>query len=427
MSDCSTVAVYVRIYKTRNDARVAKAKYESRGFPVGKPYLLNGEWWIDVHSPKNCDIDNEFLEVEYYYAEFASRGEARKFKENCMEGSTLIDRGPYATVPRWVVKYPGNVVGVLHWENASLKNLVYTPAEHTATYYGDASPLEVESSGDEAVYNADPLVPKVPDGEPVVVIFGSMIQIITREETYTVTADEDNEELYKEVFARVGANDFDGAIQLIKDAEKEEEESIEVLYLENHLVMRDGELFYYGVHLTSTIAKRIEKDAAEGTLDERYIKFLVRLLRNPSAKSVEMLYDFMQANDIDILPDGRIECFRGVTQKADGSCVDYHSGKVPQYEGCFISMSRNFVEDNPEVACSHGLHCASAEYAKGYGVLTKVAVDPADVVSVPYDYNFAKCRCCRFEILTAPVKRTEGIPNEYVVDRDGNVIEEIFF
>nr|DAM57286.1 MAG TPA: hypothetical protein [Caudoviricetes sp.] len=405
MSNCSTVSVYVRTYKTRNDARVAKAKYESRGFPVGKPYLLDGEWWIDVHSPVSCDIDNEFMEVEYHYAEFPSRGEARKFKENCMEGSTIIDRGPYATVPRWVVKYPGDVVGVLHWENVSPKTLVYTPAENAVTY--DVGTL-------------------VPNNDPVVVIFGSMIQIITREDTYTVES-EDNEALYKEVFARVSANDFDSAIQLIKDAEKESSEGYEVLDEENHLIMLDGELFYYGVHLTSTIAKRIEKDAAEGTLDDRYIKFLVRLLRNPSAKSVEMLYDFMQANDIDILPDGRIECFRGVTQLPDGSCVDYHSGKVPQYEGCFISMPRNFVEDNPEVACSHGLHCASAEYAKGYGVLTKVAVDPADVVSVPYDYDFAKCRCCRFEILTAPAKRTEGIPDEYVVDRDGNVIEEIFF
>lgn len=405
MSECSTVSVYVRTYKTRDDARAAKVKYESRGFPVGKPYLLDGEWWIDVHTPVSCDIDNESLEVEYRYVEFPSRGEARKFKENCMEGSTLIDRGPYATVPRWVVKYPGDVVGVLHWENASPKNFVYTPAENAVTY------------------DVDTLVP---NNDPVVVIFGSMIQIITREETYTVESD-DNEALYKEVFARVGANDFDGAIQLIKDAEKESSEGYEVLDEENHLVMFDGELFYYGVHLTSTIAKRIEKDAAEGTLDDRYIKFLVRLLRNPSAKSVEMLYDFMQANDIDILPDGRIKCFRGVTQLPDGSCVDYHSGKVPQYEGCFISMPRNFVEDNPEVACSHGLHCASAEYAKGYGVLTEVAVDPADVVSVPYDYDFAKCRCCRFEILMAPAKRTEGIPNEYVVDRDGNVIEEIFF
>lgn len=404
MPECSTVSVYVRTYKTRNDARAAKAKYESRGFPVGKPYLLDGEWWIDVHTPVSCDIDNEVLEVEYRYAEFASRGEARKFKENCMEGSTLIDRGPYATVPRWVVKYPGDVVGVLHWENASPKNLVYTPAEDVVTY------------------DVDTLVP---NNDPTVVIFGSMIQIITREDTYTVES-EDNEALYKEVLARVGANDFDGAIQLIKDAEKESGEGYEVLDEENHLVMFDGELFYYGVHLISTIAKRIEKDAAEGTLDDCYIKFLVRLLRNPSAKSVEMLYDFMQANDIDILPDGRIKCFRGVTQLPDGSCVDYHSGKVPQYEGCFISMPRNFVEDNPEVACSHGLHCASAEYAKDYGVLTEVAVDPADVVSVPYDYNFAKCRCCRFEILMAPAKRTDGMPIEYVVDRDGNVIEEIF-
>lgn len=405
MSECSTVSVYVRTYKTRDDARAAKAKYESRGFPVGKPYLLDGEWWIDVHTPVSCDIDNESLEVEYRYAEFPSRGEARKFKENCMEGSTLIDRGPYATVPRWVVKYPGDVVGVLHWENASPKNFVYTPAENAVTY--DVDTLE-------------------PNDDPMVVIFGSMIQIITREDTYTVES-EDNEALYKEVFARAGAKDFDGAIQLIKDAEKESSEGYEVLDEENHLVMFDGELFYYGVHLTSTIAKRIEKDAAKGTLDDRYIKFLVRLLRNPSARSVEMLYDFMQANDIDILPDGRIKCFRGVTQLPDGSCVDYHSGKVPQYEGCFISMPRNFVEDNPEVACSYGLHCASAEYAKDYGVLTEVAVDPADVVSVPYDYNFAKCRCCRFEILTAPVKHTAGMPIEYVVDREGNIIEEIFF
>lgn len=405
MSECSTVSVYVRTYKTRDDARAAKAKYESRGFPVGKPYLLDGEWWIDVHTPVSCDIDNESLEVEYHYAEFPSRGEARKFKENCMEGSTLIDRGPYATVPRWVVKYPGDVVGVLHWENASSKDLFYTSAEDVTTY------------------DVDTLVP---NNDPLVIIFGSMVQIITREDTYTVESD-DNETLYKEVFARVSAKDFDGAIQLIKDAEKNSSEDYEVLDEENHLVMLHGELFYYGVHLTSTIAKRIEKDAAEGILDDRYIKFLVRLLRNPSAKSVEMLYDFMQANDIDILPDGRIKCFRGVTQLPDGNCVDYHSGKVPQYEGCFISMPRNFVEDNPEVACSHGLHCASAEYAKGYGVLTEVAVDPADVVSVPYDYDFAKCRCCRFEILKAPAKRTEGIPNEYVVDRDGNVIEEIFF
>lgn len=422
MSECSTVSVYVRTYKTRDDARAAKAKYESRGFPVGKPYLLDGEWWIDVHSPVSCDIDNEVLEVEYHYAEFASRGEARKFKENCMEGSTLIDRGPYATVPRWVVKYPGDVVGVLHWENVSPKDLVYTPAKDAVAYDGDASPFEVNQDA-VVTYDVDTLVP---NNDPMVIIFGSMIQIITREDTYTVESD-DNETLYKEVFARVSAKDFDGAIQLIKDAEKNSSEGYEVLDEENHLVMLHGELFYYGVHLTSTIAKRIEKDAAEGILDDRYIKFLVRLLRNPSAKSVEMLYDFMQANDIDILPDGRIKCFRGVTQLPDGNCVDYHSGKVPQYEGCFISMPRNFVEDNPEVACSHGLHCASAEYAKGYGVLTEVAVDPADVVSVPYDYDFAKCRCCRFEILKAPAKRTGDIPNEYVVDRDGNVIEEIFF
>ena len=195
--------------------------------------------------------------------------------------------------------------------------------------------------------------------------------------------------------------------------------------LADNLIMKDGKLYYYGVEMRSTIAKKIEKDYADGTLDDRYVKFLVRLLRNPSAKSVNMLYDFMQANDIQIAEDGRIICYKGVQFNGD-KWVDWHSGKVPQYQGAFVSMPRNFVEDDPEAACSYGLHCASKEYAKSYGTVMTVMVDPADVVSVPYQHNSAKCRACRYEIVVAPESRKDGDPIEYVVDRDGNTIDIIY-
>lgn len=106
--------------------------------------------------------------------------------------------------------------------------------------------------------------------------------------------------------------------------------------------------------------------------------------------------------------------------------VDWHSGKVPQYQGAFVSMPRNFVEDDPEAACSYGLHCASKEYAKSYGTVMTVMVDPADVVSVPYQHNSAKCRACRYEIVVAPEARKDGDPIEYVVDRDGNTIDILY-
>lgn len=89
-------------------------------------------------------------------------------------------------------------------------------------------------------------------------------------------------------------------------------------------------------------------------------------------------------------------------------------------------MPRNFVEDDPEAACSYGLHCASKEYAAGYGTVMMVMVDPADVVSVPYQHNSAKCRACRYEIVAAPESRKDGDPIEYVVDRDGNIIDIIY-
>jgi hypothetical protein len=61
-------------------------------------------------------------------------------------------------------------------------------------------------------------------------------------------------------------------------------------------------------------------------------------------------------------------------------------------------MARNSVNDNPEETCSHGLHVCSEGYTKFGDRLMLVAVNPADVVSVPIDYNASKMRTCRYTV-----------------------------
>jgi hypothetical protein len=60
------------------------------------------------------------------------------------------------------------------------------------------------------------------------------------------------------------------------------------------------------------------------------------------------------------------------------------------------------------------LHVCADEYLKGYANGTDartlvVEVNPADVVAVPYDYNFAKMRVCEYKVLSEidPVKIQE--------------------
>jgi hypothetical protein len=74
--------------------------------------------------------------------------------------------------------------------------------------------------------------------------------------------------------------------------------------------------------------------------------------------------------------------------------MDNSPGKV-------VEMERHEVDDNRDVTCSTGLHFCGMSYLSCFGgdrtVIVKV--NPADVVSIPSDYNDAKGRTCRYEVV----------------------------
>jgi len=78
-------------------------------------------------------------------------------------------------------------------------------------------------------------------------------------------------------------------------------------------------------------------------------------------------------------------------------------------------MDRGAVDDDRNNTCSHGLHFAAKDYATmfggGRGHMMAVKVNPADVVSIPADYNNQKGRAWK---LTVIAEITEPLPEKEV-------------
>lgn len=170
------------------------------------------------------------------------------------------------------------------------------------------------------------------------------------------------------------------------------------------LVVRHGEVFIGDEKVDEVIARRIIDLHAAG-IDFSYMeKFLQSLMRNPSYQSRKELYLFMENGDMPITEDGRFLAYKWVRSNYH----DCHTGKFDNSVGKILEMPRSKVDDNRQNTCSNGFHVCTHAYTTFGERLMIVAVAPEDVVSVPYDYNNAKMRCCKYEVIR------EVDPSEYV-------------
>lgn len=189
----------------------------------------------------------------------------------------------------------------------------------------------------------------------------------------------------------------------------------------------DGVLHYDGDPVYDGLSTTIQRYHAEGRDANNLVRFMERLSANPSAASREQLFTWTQAQNLTIDTDGFVVGYKGVSIRdndqdfldAEGQPLfsleqyPYKSsnaghgivdgieinGHLPMGVGAVIEMPRNEVNEDPDTACSTGLHVGTHAYALGYstyGALLEVKFDPADVASVPRDSGFAKLRCCRY-------------------------------
>lgn len=163
------------------------------------------------------------------------------------------------------------------------------------------------------------------------------------------------------------------------------------------LVIRDGEILYNGENLTGVLVDRIFEHMAAGIDASNLIKFLENLQENPSYQSRKELYLFLEAcGDLPITDDGRFIAYKWVRD----DYKDVHSGTFDNSVGQIVEMPRQEVDDNRQHTCSAGLHVCSRKYSKFGSRLMLVAINPKDVVSVPYDYDNGKMRVCKYEVIS---------------------------
>jgi hypothetical protein len=135
----------------------------------------------------------------------------------------------------------------------------------------------------------------------------------------------------------------------------------------------------------------------EGFPIEPMVNFMENLYQNPSKRSVDELYNFLEKSQLPITPDGHFLAYK----KVRANYMDCHTGTMDNSVGKIVEMERNEVDDNKDRTCSAGLHFCSLGYLGHFGGerIMIVKINPRDVVSIPSDYNDTKGRACRYEVI----------------------------
>jgi len=150
------------------------------------------------------------------------------------------------------------------------------------------------------------------------------------------------------------------------------------------------------------LVDRLMEYADNGFPAEAFTKFLSRLLENPSKRSVETFYGFIEQQGLVIDDEGYVIGYKGVSN----DLKDCYTGTFDNSPGSYHEMPRNHVNDDPNMACSEGFHFGGHEYASTFGSrMVLVKVDPKDLVCVPHDCSQGKVRVCRYWVL-------KEVPNE---------------
>jgi hypothetical protein len=189
-------------------------------------------------------------------------------------------------------------------------------------------------------------------------------------------------------------------------------------FANGNISVSDGEVRYKDEVIHNHVVGRVLDFMSEGLPYKPLVRFLDKLMENPSRRAVRELYSFLEHKSMPLTPDGNFLAYKGVRD----DYTDWHSGKFSNKVGDVNEMARNYVCDDANIGCSYGFHAGSLDYARGYGHgghLMVVEIDPRDVVSVPLDCEQQKLRTAKYKVVSHFEKKLE----EPMCDEYGEYIE----
>lgn len=220
------------------------------------------------------------------------------------------------------------------------------------------------------------------------VIQGNNVTVVIGNQPHTISK---THVTYQKVVDAIKAGDWDTVKNIIDPVK------VVLNYGRGNVSIQGDKLFWKGEEFNGTLAKRMIDMLQEGFTIEPMVHFMENLMQNPSKRAVDELYGFLEKNSLPLTPDGYFLAYK----KVRGNFMDVHSGTMLNAPGCVVEMERNKVDDNKDNTCSTGLHFCGMSYLSHFvGERTVIVkVNPADVVSIPSDYNGAKGRACKYVVV----------------------------
>jgi hypothetical protein len=198
---------------------------------------------------------------------------------------------------------------------------------------------------------------------------------------------------YQKVLDAIKAGDW----ETVKDTI--DPKKVVINYGKGNVEVQGDKLFWKGKEFHNALSARMIGMLQEGLPVEPLILFMENLMSNPSKRSVTELYGFLEKNNLPITSDGHFLAYKKVRR----DFKDCHSGTMDNSVGQVLEMPRNEVDDDQNRTCSTGLHFCSQSYLPHFGGSDSrtviVKINPRDVVSIPTDYDNAKGRASRYEVI----------------------------
>jgi hypothetical protein len=220
------------------------------------------------------------------------------------------------------------------------------------------------------------------------ILQGSNVTVVIGSKPYTISK---SHITYQKVVDAIKANDWD----LVKDII--EPKQVVLDFGKGNISVKGETLYWKDKEMHNALSNRMIAMLQEGFSVEPLANFMENLMKNPSRQAVQELYGFLEKNNLPITPDGCFLAYKRVRE----NFTDCHTGKMDNSVGQVVEMDRNEVDDNRNNTCSAGLHFCSEGYLNHFGgdrtVIVKI--NPCDVVSIPSDYDNAKGRTCRYEVI----------------------------
>lgn len=295
--------------------------------------------------------------------------------------------------------------------------------------------IKEEAAGGESTTTTQPkpqavletpetLVKEVEKKEPTYVMGPTFINLTdSNGKLFTVNSKSDK---FKAVRELITKGDVLAAIDLVDTAKAIEK------YSKGMLTVDGDQVMYAGKNVSNAVVNKIRQafttgDSKLGSL----CNFLKRLLDNPSKNSIDLLWGFIEHNDVTLDDDGFIVAWKKVRSTPQG-LVDSHTGKIPNDLGTVVKMIRQHVVEDPNVTCTHGLHVGAWNYVGSFSgdTILRVKIAPEDVVSVPKDYNAMKMRVAKYFVDAIVnsnqevVKQHVGAPSRFIRAGQNGVWEE---